>query len=164
MKNSHEPGFLTERGYRLKNRREGALSPALEDYLEMVFRLCEELGYARVGRLSQRLHVKPSSASKMIFKLVDLGYLEYDSCDSILLTERGRGLGAYLLERHRTVERFLSMVGSAIPLEEAELTEHALSPDSVRAIQTLLAFFDQNPDLQERYAAFRKDRSDQAAE
>jgi len=149
-------GFRTVRGYQLANRREGGLTPALEDYLEMVYRLCLEDRYARVGKLSALLHVKPSSASKMIFKLVDLGYLEYDRYDSILLTERGERTGAYLLKRHDTVERFLTLAGNTSPLEEAELIEHSLNCSTVSQIDTLLDFFAKNPDIRKQYEDFKK--------
>jgi DtxR family Mn-dependent transcriptional regulator len=156
-------GFRTVRGYQLKNRQEGGLTPALEDYLEMVYRLCLEDNYARVGKLSELLHVKPSSASKMIFKLVDLGYLVYDRYDSILLTDKGGDAGAYLLDRHDAVERFLGMIGNDSPLEEAELVEHSLSPLTVSEIKILLEFFAKNPDIKERYEDFRKTSSFDAA-
>jgi DtxR family Mn-dependent transcriptional regulator len=133
--------FRTVRGYQLLNRQEGQLTPALEDYLEMVFRLCSVNGYARVGILSESLHVKPSSASKMIFKLANLGYLEYDRYEIILLTDKGREAGAYLLKRHDTVESFLRLIGCVNPLEETELIEHSLSPSTVAAINDLLDFF-----------------------
>ncbi|MEA5014564.1 MAG: iron dependent repressor, metal binding and dimerization domain protein [Candidatus Limiplasma sp.] len=149
-------GFRTVRGYQLANRSEGRMTPALEDYLEMVYRLSLESGYARVGKLSGALHVKPSSASKMIFRLVDLGYLEYDRYDSILLTGKGKEKGAYLLKRHDIVERFLGFIGNPNPLEEAELVEHSLERDTVFQLQILLAFFTQDGEAKRRYEAFRE--------
>lgn len=148
--------FRTVRGYQLKNRHANHLTPALEDYLEMVCRLCLENRYARVGKLSEVLHVKPSSASKMVLRLVDLGYLEYDRYDSILLTEKGKEFGAYLLKRHEIVERFLSFIGNRTPLEEAELVEHSLEPATVSLISLLLEFFSQDREAKERYEAFLK--------
>ena len=68
MNKSPDSVFRTVRGYQLKNQKKGVLTPALEDYLEMVYRLCLEDHYARVGKLSELLHVKPSSTSKMILK------------------------------------------------------------------------------------------------
>jgi Mn-dependent DtxR family transcriptional regulator len=149
-------GFRTVRGYQLKNQREGKLTSALEDYLEMVYRLCIEDKYARVGKLSELLHVKPSSASKMILKLVDLGYLEYDRNESILLTAAGRASGSCLLDRHDTVERFLAILGNTNPLEEAELAEHSLSPSTISKIKILLEFFARNPDVKNQYEKFKK--------
>ncbi len=90
MDSRFEEDFRTVRGYQLLNQQDGRLTPALEDYLEMAYRLCLQYSYARVNKLSELLHVRPSSASKMISKLANLGYLEYDRHEIILLTEKGQ--------------------------------------------------------------------------
>jgi len=149
-----ENGFHTVRGYQLKKQNESGLTPALEDYLEMVYRLCLEENYTRINKLSANLHVRPSSASKMISKLVELGYLEYDSLDSILLTAEGRTSGAYLLERHHIMERFFTLIGSENPLEETELVEHMLCSSSVLRIQAMLDFFVQNANIEKQLKSF----------
>jgi DtxR family Mn-dependent transcriptional regulator len=154
MNGPSDSDFRTVRGYQLMNRQEGQLTPALEDYLEMVYRLCLTYSYARVGMLSENLHVKPSSASKMIFKLASLGYLEYDRYEIILLTEKGRETGAYLIKRHDTVESFLKLLGCVNPLEETELIEHSLSPSTVSAINDLLDFFQTDDGIMKVYRSF----------
>ncbi|HWQ51587.1 MAG TPA: iron dependent repressor, metal binding and dimerization domain protein, partial [Terriglobales bacterium] len=144
MNDHPDADFRTVRGYQLASQQQGRLTPALEDYLEMAYRLCLENDYARVGRLSELLHVKPSSASKMISKLARLGYLKYDRYEIIQLTGSGREAGACLLARHETVERFLRLLGSDNPLEEAELVEHTLSASTVAALGVLSDFFTQS--------------------
>ncbi len=147
--------FHTVRGYELKKQNESRLTPALEDYLEMTYRLCMEESCTRINRLSERLHVRPSSASKMVSKLVQLGYLKYDSLENILLTDEGRITGDYLLERHNTLERFFIMLRSPCPLEEAELVEHMVGDLTVLEIKVLMEFFAQNPDVEKRFKSFR---------
>lgn len=136
-----DENFRTVRGYQLINQSGGQLTPALEDYLEMVYRLCKLHGYARVGKLSELLHVKPSSASKMISKLALLGYVEYDRYEIIHMTEKGQREGEYLLKRHDTIECFLKLIGCENPLEETELIEHSLSCSTVTALGCLLDYF-----------------------
>ncbi|MBA4700140.1 MAG: DtxR family transcriptional regulator [Ruminococcus sp.] len=155
MSKPAENEFRTVRGYQLKKQNESGLTPALEDYLEMAYRLCLEESYTRVNKLSECLNVRPSSVSKMVSRLVKLGYLEYDRLDSILLTEEGRITGAYLLERHNIIEHFFALAGSSNPLEETELVEHMLSSSTVLRIQTLLKFFEENPDIHRRFKSFR---------
>lgn len=159
MNNNINSDFRTVRGYQLVNQRKGQLTPALEDYLEMVYRLCMKNDYARVGKLSELLNVKPSSASKMIFKLADLGYLKYDRYEIILLTDSGREIGRYLLKRHKTVESFLTLIGSPNPLEETELVEHSLSPSTVSDLNDLLEFFHLNPATQNNFDEFKKNKT-----
>lgn len=155
MNHEAEEEFRTFRGYQMKSQREGQPTSAMEDYLEMIFRLCEKDGYTRVGRLSGLLHVKPSSASKMIMKLSRMGYLNYDRYEIIQMTETGRKIGSYLLERHNTVEQFLLLAGSSDSLEETELIEHSLSAATVACLDTLLQFFRSDPEAQKRFAEFK---------
>lgn len=154
MNNPLDNKFHTVRGYQLKKQSENGLTPALEDYLEMVYRLCMEENYTRIHKISENLNVKPSSASKMVSKLVELGFLEYDHLDSIRLTEDGRVAGSYLLERHQIMERFFSLVGSSNPLEETELVEHMLCFSTVSKILALVEFFTQNADIEKKLKTF----------
>ncbi|AFQ42573.1 metal-dependent transcriptional regulator [Desulfosporosinus meridiei] len=156
MSNKTDLEFRTVRGYQLINQQEGHLTPAMEDYLEMAYRLCLQHGYTRVGTISEELHVKPSSASKMVSRLVDLGYLEYDRYESILLTKKGRERGAYLLDRHNTVAKFLQLIGCQEPLEETELIEHSVSPSTLSLLNALLAFFQSNSCILQSYEDYKK--------
>lgn len=146
MDSRFEEDFRTVRGYQLLNQQDGRLTPALEDYLEMAYRLCLQYSYARINKLSELLHVRPSSASKMISKLALLGYLEYDRYEIILLTQKGQETGAYLLKRHDIVESFLKLIGCQNPLEETELIEHSLSAATVLALGGLLEYFQSDSD------------------
>jgi len=147
--------FRTVRGYQLANRDKSRLTPALEDYLEMAYRLCVEKDYARIVQLSALLNVKPSSASKMISKLAEAGYLKYDRYEIIQLTEKGRAAGKFLLKRHKTVEAFLAVIGSGNPLEETELIKHTLSLATVADLDIFNQFFAENPDIAEKFIACR---------
>jgi Mn-dependent DtxR family transcriptional regulator len=140
MNVNNQSNFRTVRGYQSLNQKEGHLTPAMEDYLEMVYRLCKEHDFARVGQLAGLLNVKAPSASKMIVKLSALGYLKYDRYELIQLTERGQSMGEYLLKRHETLEDFLTLIGSPDPLEETELIEHSLSLATVTNLSVLMKF------------------------
>jgi len=158
--NNASSDFRTVRGYQLANQREGQLTPAQEDYLEMAYRLCLENDYARVGQLSGLLNVKPSSASKMISKLASLGYLKYDRYEIIQLSDSGRKIGEYLLKRHETVESFLKLIGSQNPLEETELIEHTLSVSTVAALHILNCFFKSEDEARLAFDRFRAEESE----
>lgn len=90
--------FYTQMGYRLQNA--GGLTDTMEDYLEMIARCAQETGYVRMNQLAERLHVRPSSASKMVGKLKELGLLDFEKYGLIGMTEEGRTVGQALLRRH----------------------------------------------------------------
>lgn len=162
MSNYGSDQFHTVRGYQMLNQQGGQITPAMEDYLEMIYRLCAKENYTRVGRLSDLLHVKPSSASKMIFKLAELGYVKYDRYEIIFLTDKGKKLGQFLLYRHNTVEEFLKLIGVVDTLEETELVEHNLNTETLTKLHSLLLFFQDNPAVQDNYEQFLKKISDSA--
>lgn len=147
--NSGEDKFYTVRGYELMHGEASDLTSSMEDYLEMVFRLSELKGYARMSNLAQALNVQPSSASAMVQKLAEAGYLEYRRYGMIELTVPGRELGRYLLYRHRIIEEFLSLIGvSAELLAETEKIEHNVSHNTVERIRRLITFFTEKPELE----------------
>lgn len=110
MKDGRDSDFRTCRGYRLIDRQHGRMIFAMENYLETICRECRENVYSRVGGLSELLHVKPSSDSKMIFRLGDRGYVEYDRYMIIRLTAAGEKAGKLLLRRHNVIEEFFKSV------------------------------------------------------
>ena len=138
--------FRTIRGYELieKNRQ---LTASMEDYLEMTFRLARKKGYTRISDIASALHVQPPSASSMIQKLAEMGYIEYKKYGVIDLNQQGAELGAYLLERHHIIEKFLKMIGvTENVLVETEKIEHNLSSNTVLCLARLAAWLECNPD------------------
>ncbi|HBN84529.1 MAG TPA: DtxR family transcriptional regulator [Clostridiales bacterium] len=158
MTKSDNSNFRTVRGYQIAKQEEGYLTSALEDYLEMIYRLCVQNESVRVGKLSELLNVRPSSVSKMIFKLVELKFVKYNRYDIIQLTDSGRKTGEYLLKRHDTVEKFLTLIGSTTPLEETELIEHALSLSTVSNLTVLLEFFQSDTVANDSYENYKKNK------
>lgn len=133
--------FLTEAGYAGESRKQGGLTPAAEDYLEMIYRLSVVNGEGRPVRiceLSEKLHVSPSSASRMAQSMAVWGYLDFKRYGYITMTEKGTEWGEYLMRRHGTVVRFLHWLNSESELSEAERIEHYLSPETVAAMERIL--------------------------
>lgn len=131
-------GFYTMKGYQINEAAE--LTPAMEDYLEMICRLMEDCSVVRLGELAEGLHVKPSSASKMIRLLSETGYINAERYGYILLTEKGRQAGNYLLYRHDVLQRFLCILNhSESELEQVEKIEHFFDKRTVENLDKLTA-------------------------
>lgn len=139
--------FHTFRGYSLQDaRRKNSLSASMEDYLEMVYRLSVDDSYTRVLELANALNVQPPSASRMLTRLADEGLVEYEKYSIIRLTPQGNAIGSYLLDRHNTLERFLTLIGVPDVLEDAERIEHNISAAALSGISELVSFFDLHED------------------
>ena len=128
-----QSGFHTPSGYRDNTGRK--LTEAMEDYLEMI---CRTEGESiRIGELATALQVRPSSATRMVQKLAEGGWLTYNRYDVVRPTAEGRRVGQYLLWRHETLMNFFSALTGMVSLEEVEQIEHFLRPDTVRALDRL---------------------------
>lgn len=152
-------GFYTFRGYSLKDsRRADALSPSMEDYLEMLYRLCQQSGYTRVLELAEALHVQPPSASRMIQKLAEDGFVQYEKYGMIRLTAQGFKRGRDLIERHDMLMEFFSFLGVADPLEDTEKVEHSLSEGAISGIKKLMNFVSEHPEIADAWREYLQKR------
>jgi Mn-dependent DtxR family transcriptional regulator len=152
-----EGSFYTIRGYERLRQDDKSVTPTMEDYLEMIFRLSNGRGFTRIGDLAGALHVQPPSASKMVQKLAEVSFLNYEKYGVIELTAQGRELGEYLVKRHETIERFLRFIGAdRSVLEETEKIEHNLSTETVKQIMLMVQFMEDNQQLMEAFTAYKQ--------
>ncbi len=129
--------FRTIKGYDQQEHK--ALTPTMEDYLEMICRSCGPGGFVRVGQLSQRLNVRPSSTTKIAEQLKKEGYVEYERYGVIYPTEKGWEAGSYLLYRHEVLHQFFCLLnGTADELEQVERVEHYLNRQTVENLEKWL--------------------------
>jgi len=148
--------FHTVRGYQLLLQNKEQLTPALEDYLEMIYRSSLENGYLRINKLAELLNVKASSASKMVKKLGDLGLLNYEKYGIIVLSDSGREIGKFLLERHSTIEEFLRFIGCEEDvLVQTELIEHSINSSTLENIKILNSFFADNKEIADKFREYK---------
>lgn len=147
--------FYTVRGYQLLEQNKKLLTSAMEDYLEMIYRKSLNVGYIRINTLSELLNVKAPSATKMIQRLSKLGLTEYQKYGTIRLTENGRIIGKFLLERHNSIETFLKNLGVADDLlTETELIEHNISVNTLYRFKLFNKFLKDNPDIKMKYEQY----------
>lgn len=131
-----QDGFYTLKGYQIHTNIE--LTAAMEDYLEMICRILRSRGAVKAHELSNMLHVKPSSVSKMIQQLNFTGYVHAEKYGEIRLTKKGQEAGDYLLYRHDVIHRFLCTINnSSNELEQVEKIEHFLERKTVENLDAL---------------------------
>lgn len=149
--------FHTVRGYQLLQQNKKLLTSAMEDYLEMIYRNSLVEGYMRINTLSELLNVQAPSATKMVQKLTSLGLLDYKRYGIIFLTENGKEIGKFLLERHNVIEIFLRNLGVGDSLlEETELIEHSITAETFQKIDCMNEFFETYPEFSRKFEQFKK--------
>lgn len=118
-------------------------TPSMEDYLEKIFSLIREKGYARVSDIAEALEVHPSSVTKMVQKLDKDEYLIYEKYRGLVLTPKGKKIGKRLVDRHQLLEDFLEIIGVNPDniYKDVEGIEHHISTDSLSAIEYLVQYF-----------------------
>ncbi|AQT86140.1 transcriptional regulator MntR [Paenibacillus larvae subsp. larvae] len=134
-------------------------TPSMEDYLERIYKLIDEKGYARVSDIAEGLEVHPSSVTKMIQKLDKDNYLVYEKYRGLVLTSKGKKMGKRLVDRHQLLEEFLEAIGVQKEhiYRDVEGIEHHLSWDSITCIETLVEWFRRNPKYSEELLNLRKE-------
>ncbi|UKS30745.1 transcriptional regulator MntR [Paenibacillus sp. HWE-109] len=134
-------------------------TPSMEDYLERIYKLIDEKGYARVSDIAEGLEVHPSSVTKMIQKLDKDHYLIYEKYRGLMLTPKGKKMGKRLVDRHLLLENFLTVIGVQEDniYKDVEGIEHHLSWDSITCIETLLEYFRRDPNRLEDLVNVRKE-------
>ncbi|WP_017185905.1 transcriptional regulator MntR [Alkalibacillus haloalkaliphilus] len=121
-------------------------TPSMEDYIEQIYILIDQKGYARASDIAERLSVHPSSVTKMVKKLDEKDYLHYEKYRGIVLTDKGTKIGKRLVYRHELLEQFLEIIGTEEDsiYEEVEGIEHHLSWDSIFRIGDLVEYFQED--------------------
>ena len=132
-------------------------TPSMEDYLERIYQLIDEKGYARVSDIAEGLEVHPSSVTKMIQKLDKDKYLVYEKYRGLVLTQKGEKMGKRLLDRHQLLEDLLQIIGVQEEniYTDVEGIEHHLSWDSITCIEAVVEFFKRDPEQIERLNKIR---------
>ncbi|WAH44576.1 transcriptional regulator MntR [Alicyclobacillus fastidiosus] len=133
----------------------------MEDYLEKIYELMNDKGYARVSDIASSLAVQPSSVTKMLQKLDENEYVSYEKYRGIVLTPRGQRMGKLMKERHAMLAEFLRMLGVAEETiqRDVEGIEHHVSPRTLESLQALVVFFNTNPKALESFLQFQATES-----
>ncbi|NMH97794.1 metal-dependent transcriptional regulator [Pseudonocardia acidicola] len=107
-----------------------AISPAIEDYLKVIYGLSSRGETVTTGVLAQELGVSSPSVSAMMKRLEQGRLVVRPDSRQLQLTERGENAALRVVRRHRLLETYLA-TALGVPWDEvhaeAELLEHALS-------------------------------------
>ena len=133
---SNHSQFHTLKGY--QQTSSNPLSPAMEDYLEMIYRILLSQPCVRIHELASNLNVKPSSCTKYIQLLANYGYLYYQKYGYVTLTEIGLLTGEALYQRHIILNDFFCALNhTQDELELVEKVEHFIDGRTLENLKQL---------------------------
>lgn len=133
-------------------------TPSMEDYIEQIFILIEQKGYARVVDIAEALSVHPSSVTKMVQKLDKDQFVVYEKYRGLVLTPKGYKTGKRLVDRHELLEQLLKVIGVKEEniYNDVEGIEHHLSWDAIDRIGDLVQFFEEDQSRVQELRAVQK--------
>jgi DtxR family Mn-dependent transcriptional regulator len=130
------------------------MSPALEDYLETIYLLVQEHGFARVKDIAHARDVKAATVSVALRKLAELDLIRYERREYITLSPHGDEAGRRVFTRHRLLARFFEEVlgmPSAAASEQACAMEHSLTDDAMDRLVKFFEFVGSCPKVVDRF-------------
>ncbi|HEX7180009.1 MAG TPA: transcriptional regulator MntR [Nitrososphaeraceae archaeon] len=121
----------------------------MEDYLEVIYELIEQKGYATTVDISNYLNVSSPSVTKMMQKLDETGYLKYERYRGIRLTKEGIMIAEGIRNRHGLLAEFFKMIGvkEESANNDAEGIEHHLHPETLKKLEEFINLLRNNPSL-----------------
>ncbi len=122
-------------------------TPRSEDYLEAVYHLISDKGYATTSDISEALSVRPPTVSYMIGKLAEKGYLEHEPYRGMKLTPSGEKLAKSVIKRHQVISELISMIGvdDQTAFIDTEGIEHHVHPTTLHKLERLAEYLRTNP-------------------
>ena len=124
------------------------LSKSEEGYLEIIYILTKEKGFANVVDIAEMLKVKPPSVTHMIQKLNEQKFVDYNKYRGVTLTKKGLTLAKSMEKYHKTLRSFfINVLGvdENIANEDACEIEHHIHPDTIDKFTKFLEFIENAP-------------------
>ena len=124
-------------------------STRMEDYLEIISELVELKGYATTLDISRHMNVSAPSVTKMLQRLDEGGYLEYEKYHGINLTKKGTDVAEGIRQKHGILLEFFEILGIGYDTanQDAEGIEHHLNPKTIKQLRKFITFLKANPKI-----------------
>ena len=126
------------------------LTPALENYLEIIFRLEVSEGAARAGAIAEAAGVSRSTVTSSLKALKAMKLVEYSPYSLVHLTEEGLIIGRDIAHRHFVFQEFLENVlhiEQDAANEAACALEHVVPQPVIKSLGQFVLFLKSRPDF-----------------
>jgi DtxR family Mn-dependent transcriptional regulator len=121
------------------------LTPAMEDYLELIFRLGNENKVVRVRDIAKGMSVKMPSVTSMLNSLSKRDLINHEKYEYVELTPEGKKKAEASLHKHKILFNFLRNVLQVDPGQadvDACQMEHAISPTTLKKLVDFIGFIE----------------------
>ena len=124
------------------------LSPAIQDYLKVIFTIQEENAVVTTTDIARTMNVSAASVTGMIKRLDRMKLVVHESYKGVKLTGAGEKIALEIIRHHRLLETYLrEIMGYSWEKmhAEAEHLEHHISEDFEERIDALLGYPTHDP-------------------
>ncbi len=120
------------------------LSRKAEDYLEAIYNISLEKGYAKTKNVALELGISPPSVVEMFRKLDNMGFINYRRYEGVTLKPKGEEIAKIIKYRHETLKKFLILISvrEDIADKDACIMEHELNSETIEQIKLFVDFLD----------------------
>ncbi len=117
-------------------------TPRKEDYVEMIYELIREKGYAKPVDIASHLHVTAPTVTGMLDRLREEQLVVHEKYGGIVLTEKGKSMAQTLGRRHALLVSFLRLIGveEATAQKDTEGLEHYVAPATLELLARLVDY------------------------
>lgn len=121
--------------------RKKVLTPALEDYLTVIYEIQQKQPAARISTIARKVGVSLPSVTNAVRRLADLGYVEYEKYGLIVLTQRGKRKAQNLYSLQKRIKNFFHYVlGISTDISE-KLSRHLSHYLTARTRERIKEFY-----------------------
>ena len=136
------------------------MSAALENYLEIIFRLEVREGAVRAGAIADAAGVSRSTVTSTLKTLKAMGLVEYAPYSLVHLTPQGLAIGRDVAHRHFVFQEFLENILQVEPAsadDTACMLEHVVPPEIIRRLGQFVLFLKSRQGLWENWQEIYKE-------
>ena len=99
------------------------------------------------------MNVSAPSVTKMLQRLDEDGFLEYEKYHGINLTQKGSQLAGSIRQKHGILLEFFEIlgIGHDTANQDAEGVEHHLNPRTIKQLRKFITFLKSNPKILDNF-------------
>ena len=136
-------------------------TPRKEDYVEIIYELIQEKGYAKPVDIASHLHVTPPTVTVMLDRLHKEQLIVHEKYGGIVLTEKGTSMAQIIGQRHELLVSFLRLFGveEATAQKDTEGLEHYIARGSLELLARFVEYVESNPEWWDQFRKQTKSTS-----